>query len=153
MNIIYRKVIPLPIGKLMLEEQNGCLIRIAFEHDIPSDIVLSETPLLNQTADELKEYFSGKRREFDLPLAPVGTDFQKQVWSALCKIPYGETMTYGQIAALISNPKASRAVGMANHNNPIPIIIPCHRVIGANGKLIGYAGGLGIKETLLKLEK
>ena len=90
---------------------------------------------------------------FDLPLDPIGTEFQKKVWQALKEIPFGETRSYGEIAKLIGNEKASRAVGMANNKNPIAIIIPCHRVIGANGKLVGYAGGLDLKEKLLKLEK
>ena len=102
---------------------------------------------------ELREYFDGKRREFDLPLAPEGTDFQKRVWEELCKIPYGETRSYGEIAAALGNTRAARAVGLANNKNPIPIIVPCHRVIGADGALVGYAGGVEAKDFLLKLEK
>ena len=101
---------------------------------------------------QLREYFAGTRRTFDLPLAPRGTAFQQRVWAALRAIPYGETCTYGELAAAIGSPSASRAVGMANHHNPIPIVIPCHRVIGANGTLTGYAGGLEIKRKLLALE-
>lgn len=114
---------------------------------------LCETELLKKTAKQLNEYFQGSRKEFDLSLNPSGTDFQKKVWKALQAIPYGETRSYKQIAEAVGNPRASRAVGMANHNNPIMCIIPCHRVIGANGKLVGYAGGLDIKEKLLNLEK
>ena len=109
-------------------------------------------PLLERCIRELEEYFQGERRNFTLPLAPGGTPFQQTVWSALLTIPYGEVRSYGQIAAQIGNPKAARAVGMANHNNPIPILIPCHRVIGAGGTLVGYAGGLEIKRQLLALE-
>jgi methylated-DNA-[protein]-cysteine S-methyltransferase len=101
----------------------------------------------------LEEYFKGTRREFDLKLRIEGTDFQRRVWDSLCGIPYGCTASYGEIAAIIGNPKASRAVGNANNRNRIPIIIPCHRVVGCNGKLTGYAGGLWRKEWLLSHEK
>ena len=110
-------------------------------------------PLHREAAKQLGEYFSGERREFDLPLHPTGTPFQLAVWQALRTIPYGETRSYGQIAAAVENPKASRAVGMANNHNPISIIIPCHRVIGSTGKLVGYGGGLAVKRALLELEK
>lgn len=109
-------------------------------------------PVLRQAVEELREYFAGGRREFTLPLAPAGTPFQQEVWAALREIPYGETRTYGQIAARIGRPKACRAVGMANNRNPIAIIVPCHRVVGTSGALVGYAGGLNVKEILLKLE-
>ncbi len=102
---------------------------------------------------QLDEYFAGERKTFDFPMALYGTEFQKTVWKALCAIPYGETRTYGQIASAIGNPRASRAVGMANNRNPISIVVPCHRVIGANGSLVGYGGGLAMKEGLLALEK
>jgi methylated-DNA-[protein]-cysteine S-methyltransferase len=101
---------------------------------------------------QLREYFAGKRIEFDLPLAPEGTEFQRNVWRRLQEIPYGETISYGELAKRVGNPKASRAVGAANGQNPIPIVIPCHRVIGANGKLTGFGGGLPTKEALLALE-
>jgi methylated-DNA-[protein]-cysteine S-methyltransferase len=101
----------------------------------------------------LRSYFSGEREEFDLPLAPEGTKFQQEVWRRLCEIQYGQTISYGELARRIGNPQASRAVGLANGSNPIPIVIPCHRVIGSNGKLTGYGGGLPIKEKLLALEK
>jgi O-6-methylguanine DNA methyltransferase len=101
----------------------------------------------------LSEYLIGERKSFDLPLNPRGTVFQQQVWKALCDIPYGETRSYKQIAEAIGNPKAVRAVGMANNRNPLLIVIPCHRVIGANGKLVGYGAGIEKKEFLLKLEK
>ena len=100
----------------------------------------------------MREYFSGRRTEFDLPLAPEGTEFQRTVWRHLQDIPYGQTISYGELAKRVGNPKASRAVGAANGCNPLPIVIPCHRVIGANGKLTGFGGGLPTKEMLLSLE-
>lgn len=112
-----------------------------------------ENPFIRQCREELQEYFTGRRQSFDVPLAPSGTSFQQRVWNALCQIPYGQTRTYGEIAKMAGNPKASRAVGMANHRNPILILIPCHRVIGADGSLTGYAAGLEIKKYLLQLEK
>jgi methylated-DNA-[protein]-cysteine S-methyltransferase len=102
---------------------------------------------------QLEEYFEGRRRGFDLPLAPEGTAFQQRVWRSLLDIPYGETISYGELAARIGNKAASRAVGLANGSNPLPIVIPCHRVIGSNGKLTGYGGGLPIKQQLLALER
>lgn len=111
------------------------------------------TQLLDTAAQQLEEYFQGKRQVFDVPLSPIGTQFQRKVWEALYAIPYGETRSYKQIAEMAGNPKACRAVGMANNRNHIMIIIPCHRVIGANGALVGYGGGLELKEKLLELEK
>jgi methylated-DNA-[protein]-cysteine S-methyltransferase len=108
---------------------------------------------LKTAVEQLKAYFAGRLREFDLTLAPAGTPFQQSVWDALLGIPYGKTASYKDIAAVVGNPKAVRAVGAANGRNPLPILIPCHRVIGANGKLVGYAGGLDIKERLLTLER
>ncbi len=108
--------------------------------------------ILYETERQVLEYFSGVRQVFDLPLAPQGTPFQREVWAALQRIPYGRTATYGAVAKEIGNPKASRAVGMANNKNPIGIIIPCHRVIGADGSLVGYASGLDKKAFLLKME-
>lgn len=157
---MHRKVMHSPIGRLMLEEEDGALVRVAFEREIPAGIEeqAEELPLqakevLEKAERQLDEYFAGERKVFNLPLAPKGTEFQKKVWAALCDIPYGETRSYGEIAAAVGNPKASRAVGMANHRNPISIIVPCHRVIGADGRLVGFGGGLWIKERLLKLEK
>lgn len=118
-----------------------------------ADMNVCETKLINNASNQLNEYLNGKRATFDLPLNPEGTEFQKKVWTALREIPYGETRSYKQIAEAVGNSKASRAVGMANNKNPIMIFIPCHRVIGANGSLVGYAGGLDIKEKLLALEK
>ena len=110
------------------------------------------TALTNLASKQLDEYFVGKRKEFDLPLNPKGTDFQRTVWDALQKIPYGKTETYGAVAQSIGNPKACRAVGLANNRNPIWIVIPCHRVVGANGSLVGYGGGLDMKQKLLEIE-
>jgi len=120
---------------------------------IPEDINMGETQLLKKANQQLQEYLIGKRKIFDLPLAPRGTEFQQKVWSSLQEIPYGKTNSYKDIAKNIGNIKACRAVGMANNKNPILIFIPCHRVIGANGKLVGYAGGLNVKEKLLEIEK
>lgn len=116
------------------------------------DMNLAETPLLRQAAAEIEEYLDGRRKEFQVPIHLAGTAFQKKVWEALRRIPYGETRSYQEIAESVGNPKACRAVGMANHKNPIMILVPCHRVIGKNGNLTGYAGGLEIKRFLLELE-
>ena len=140
------------IGKISIIENGRAITHINFQAEIPKEINVIETPLLKQAAKELQEYFDGERKIFNVPLEPKGTDFQQKVWNALKEIPYGDTCSYKNIAEKVGNIKASRAVGMANNKNPIPIIIPCHRVIGTNGKLVGYAGGLGIKEKLLKLE-
>ncbi len=112
----------------------------------------TKTTLTDNAYNQLLDYFDGKRKQFDIPYKLIGTDFQKSVWSALCSIPYGETRSYKDIATMIGNPKASRAIGMANNKNPITVIVPCHRVIGASGKLVGYAGGLAMKEFLLSME-
>lgn len=142
------RAIKTPIGPLTLEADENAVTAIRFSAGGAQDA----SPLLDAAEAQLREYFAGARRTFDLPLAPHGTAFQQRVWTALRAIPYGETRTYGELAAAIDSPNASRAVGMANHRNPIPIIIPCHRVIGANGTLTGYAGGLEIKRRLLALE-
>lgn len=115
-----------------------------------SEIKMSE--LIQETAFQLERYLLGNLQKFDIPLNLTGTEFQKKVWHALSTIPYGETRSYKQIAEMIGNPKACRAVGMANNRNPAAIIIPCHRVIGTNGKLVGYGGGMGVKQFLLDLE-
>ncbi len=109
--------------------------------------------LHRKAAEQLREYFDGKRKVFDLPLAPVGTEFQMRCWDALLEVPYGETRSYGDIARAAGSPKGFRAVGMANNRNPIAMIIPCHRIIGSDGKLVGYGGGLDIKVFLLELER
>lgn len=117
-----------------------------------ADEIDTNDHLLLEAKKQINEYLDGQRTVFSLPFSLVGTDFQKKVWGELLKIPYGTTKSYKEIAINIGNEKASRAVGMANHNNPLPIIIPCHRVIGANGLLIGYAGGMEIKKSLLEIE-
>lgn len=142
------RAIKTPIGPLTLQADEAAVTAIRFGAGGAQDA----SPLLDAAEAQLREYFAGARRTFDLPLAPHGTAFQQRVWTALRAIPYGETRTYGELAAAIGSPNASRAVGMANHRNPISIVIPCHRVIGANGTLTGYAGGLEIKQKLLALE-
>lgn len=142
------------VGEIGLVEEDGAITDIFFCHEqIPEDLVQEETILIKKAVKQLEEYFEGKRIDFDLPLFLKGTPFQLDVWEALSTIPYGETRSYKQIAKQINNPKASRAVGLANNRNPISIVIPCHRVIGADGKLVGYGGGLAIKEYLLEMEK
>jgi methylated-DNA-[protein]-cysteine S-methyltransferase len=142
-------IIGSPIGPLTLTEQDGVLVRLAFGAHGPCD---PSTPLLARAVEQLEEYFAGERREFDLPLAPAGTEFQLACWSALAEIPYGETRSYGQQADRIGKPDRARAVGAANGANPIAIILPCHRVIGADGSLVGFGGGLETKRRLLDLE-
>ena len=144
------------IGKLAIEENGRAITDVYIvNEEIEKDdsILLKETDLLKEASKQIKEYFEGNRQNFDLLLEPKGTEFQQKVWNALKEIHYGETKSYGEIAKMIGNEKAARAVGMANNKNPIMIIIPCHRVIGANGKLVGYSEGVDIKETLLNLEK
>jgi len=145
-----------PIGGIGIAEDSGAISRVCFAVNSKNNFngyTVTETPLIEQTAQQLAEYFAGKREKFDLSLAPNGTEFQRSVWRALQTIPFGETRSYGEIAVQIGNPKACRAVGMANNRNPIAIIIPCHRVIGRDGSLVGYDGGLDIKKYLLDLEK
>ncbi|NLP44683.1 MAG: methylated-DNA--[protein]-cysteine S-methyltransferase [Peptococcaceae bacterium] len=142
------------IGQISIVESHGEISHILFDKDTPPEgAVEQETPLIKEAAKQLREYFAGHRHVFDLPLAPKGTNFQRATWQALTTIPYGETRSYKQIAEQIGSPKACRAVGLANNRNPIAIVIPCHRVIGANGKLVGYGGGLPIKKFLLELEE
>ncbi|HIZ77337.1 MAG TPA: methylated-DNA--[protein]-cysteine S-methyltransferase [Firmicutes bacterium] len=148
--MIYGAHFETPLGVLTLLEENHALIAVSFGRQPVA--ALEQTPLLMQTEKQLKEYFKGQRNVFDLPLQMKGTQFQQEVWQALQEIPYGETRTYSDIAVAIGRPKATRAVGMANHCNPLAIIVPCHRVIGKNGSLTGYAGGLEKKQALLALE-
>lgn len=140
-----------PLGTLTLSQESDALTGLRFGR-LPREGREGLTPLLEEAARQLEEYFAGERREFSLPLAPRGTEFQLRVWAALRTIPYGETRTYGELATLVGNPKASRAVGGASHRNPLSILIPCHRVVGTSGKLTGYAGGLEAKGFLLNLE-
>lgn len=135
--------------KIIANDKAVCKIELNAKHLEPE----SSNNITNKCSKQLNEYFSGQRTCFDIPIDPIGTHFQLKVWKALCDIPYGETRCYGDIAAVIGNAKAQRAVGMANNKNPIPIIIPCHRVIGKNGSLTGYAGGIDTKKKLLELEK
>ena len=149
-----KKIYNSPVGRLLVEVENGFLVRLDFADGIPAEGKNgNESALLAKVATQLDEYFRGARKNFDLPLNPAGTEFQRKVWDALLAIPYGETRTYREIAEAAGCPKGFRAVGMANNKNPIAIIIPCHRVIGSNGKLVGYASGLGRKEALLALER
>lgn len=141
-----------PLGLMGLEEENGAIVRLLLPGAPVPRIACHETPLLTEGKRQLLEYLAGVRRVFDLPLAPKGTEFYRSVWRALEEIPYGETRSYRDIAQAVGRPRAVRAVGQANHHNPIPIIIPCHRVVGANGSLTGYGGGLDLKERLLRLE-
>ena len=140
------------VGIIGIRENNKSITDIYFSKVDTNDNI-EETDLIKECFKQLKEYFEGNRKKFDLPLDAEGTEFQKKVWNELLNIPYGETKSYKDIAVAIGNEKACRAIGMANNKNPIPIVIPCHRVIGSNGKLVGYAGGLNAKEKLLNIEK
>ncbi|MGX5698630.1 methylated-DNA--[protein]-cysteine S-methyltransferase [Acinetobacter sp. ANC 4216] len=148
-----------PVGTLKLVANDTALVAVLWENENPKRVRLAELieqthhPILLETQKQLSEYFAGKRQQFDLPLDFEGTEFQQKVWQALLTIPFGETRSYRDIAEQVGNVKAVRAVGAANGKNPISIIAPCHRVVGANGKLVGFAGGLDNKEILLKLEK
>ncbi|NLN60445.1 MAG: methylated-DNA--[protein]-cysteine S-methyltransferase [Deltaproteobacteria bacterium] len=144
-----------PIGKLWIVEEEHAIIHIGFAGEDRSlaGYDNAETPLIKETGRQLSEYFSGSRKDFTVPLLLKGTVFQQSVWQALREIPYGETRSYKEIAVGVGNPKACRAVGMANNRNPIAIVVPCHRVVGYDGSLTGYAGGLPIKQYLLDLEK
>ncbi len=153
--IIFRRI-ESPIGSLLIASNELGLCNIEFRqssHPVDrGEWRGGNSPVLDATEKQLREYFDGKRRDFDLPLSPHGTAFQLRVWKALRTIPYGETISYAELARRVDNPKASRAVGLANGRNPLSIIVPCHRVIGADGSLTGYGGGLAIKEFLLRLE-
>ena len=146
-----------PIGPLTITATKKAVTAIRFGTQVPEGSTpctgAEATPLLRKAAEEIGDYFAGSRRKFTLPLAPEGMPFQQKVWEALRTIPYGETRTYKQIAIQIGHNQSFRAVGMASNRNPIAIVVPCHRVIGYDGKLTGYAGGLDIKEQLLELEK
>lgn len=147
-----------PLGPMLAMSDGDALSGLHFHDDKYVPHIASEwqrddrLPLFRQTGIEVAEYFAGQRRRFDLPLAPEGTDWQQRVWQVLVTIPFGETTTYGAMAATLGNRNASRAVGAANGRNPIAVVIPCHRAIGADGSLTGYAGGLGRKQALLELE-
>lgn len=149
---------PSPVGILKLVATKNALVAVLWENENPKRVRLAELieqvdhPILLETQKQLSEYFAGTRQRFDLPLDFEGTEFQKRVWQALLDIPFGETRSYRDIAEQVGNIKAVRAVGAANGKNPISIIAPCHRVVGMNGKLVGFAGGLGNKDILLRLE-
>ena len=144
-------VYPFPFDQLKIEYQDDAVTLLMRTKEPASDA--GRTALTDLVFQQVMEYMNGQRQAFTFPYLLQGTEFQQKVWQALCHIPYGETRTYGEIAAAVGNPKAYRAVGMANHRNPILIAVPCHRVIGANGKLVGYGSGLDMKEALLQLEK
>jgi len=156
---LHFKTIWSPVGELTLVADGHGLAAILWENDKPGRVRLgamtekADHPILVETERQLGEYFAGERRSFDVPLSFAGTDFQKRVWAALLAIPFGETRSYGEIADQLGSPGASRAVGAANGRNPISIIAPCHRVVGSNGKLTGFAGGLEAKAFLLELER
>lgn len=141
------------VGLIGIVEESGLITELFFNSEAPpAAAIAKETQLLQEACRQLDAYFNGRLQQFSLPLAPRGTPFQQRVWRALQAIPYGETMSYKEVAVCVGQPKAARAVGMANNRNPIPIIIPCHRVIGADGQLVGYGSGLPIKIKLLTIE-
>ncbi len=142
-----------PIGTIGIAEEDGFISHLFLDKESHEKFEAAETPLIRKAAAQLKEYFEGQRTKFDLPLSMQGTEFQKTVWKALQTIAPGKTCSYADIALQIGSPKAVRAVGLANKRNPIPIIVPCHRVVGKDGSLTGYAGGLSMKQYLLELEK
>jgi methylated-DNA-[protein]-cysteine S-methyltransferase len=155
--IMYFRYLETPLGRLLLAADETGLRKIVFPDDrfaaLPESSWRPGDTAFTDVVRQLDEYFAGRRTTFDVCVRPEGTAFQQTVWLALMQIPYGNTVSYGALAARIGKPGAARAVGLANGSNPIPIIIPCHRVIGANGKLTGYGGGLPIKERLLALER
>ena len=150
---MHMRYLETPLGTLQLVSNAGQLVAIAFpDRHLQIDADACSDPALSACAKQLDEYFAGERQHFYLPLAAPGTDFQRQVWSALARIPYGELRSYRDIARAIGRPTATRAVGAANGRNPLPIVVPCHRVVGSDGSLTGFTGGLGIKRQLLELE-
>ena len=156
MNVL-TTILDSPVGPLFVAADTQGLRAIEFRdnrHPVRrgDDWREGDSPLLRQARTQLDEYFSGRRRGFELPLSPQGTGFQRAVWMSLASIPYGQTVSYAQLASRVGRPTASRAVGAANGRNPLPIVLPCHRVIGADGALTGFGGGLPTKQYLLKLE-
>lgn len=158
MSDLVAKTMQSPVGRLTLVADKTGLTGVLFEtsrhphSELAAAQKVKKHPVLDKAEKQLREYFAGKRKQFDVPLSPTGTAFQKKVWKGLTQIPFGETLSYGGLARKIKSPTAARAVGMANGRNPIAIIVPCHRVIGENGRLVGFGGGLGVKARLLKLE-
>jgi methylated-DNA-[protein]-cysteine S-methyltransferase len=149
----YTATVDSPVGPLLLTSDGTSLTRLLFDVRPHPSWSTEPDPIIERAAAQLVEYFAGERTAFDLPLEPAGTPFQLTVWAALRGIPYAETINYGQLALRVGNARASRAVGLANGRNPISIVVPCHRVIGADGSLTGYGGGLDRKRTLLDLER
>lgn len=141
-----------PLGWMALGEEEGAVVRLYLPNTPTPRLMPHATPLLEEGAKQILEYLKGERQTFDLPLRPQGTPFQQKVWTALLNIPYGETRTYRDLAQAVDCPRGFQAVGQANSKNPIPILIPCHRVIGSSGALRGYAGGTDLQQTLLSLE-
>lgn len=144
-----------PLGLLHLKATEDALVEIYFIEEVEEEFQESpnsSSTIISRAVEQLNEYFEGKRTDFDLPLSPEGTKFQRQVWSELRSIPFGSTITYSRLSEKLDNPKAIRAVGRANGQNPIPIIIPCHRVVGSNNELTGYSGGIERKRRLLQHE-
>lgn len=142
------------IGRVAVAESGGAITNLCFGMDtLPQQAEIGETELIKEAFRQIDAYLAGKLRLFSVPVALSGTPFMQRVWKILCSIPYGTTLTYRDIAVAMGNPLAARAVGMANNRNPVPIFIPCHRVIGSNGALVGYRGGLGLKKRLLELER
>ncbi len=163
--MIFWNIIETPVGQITLVEQDGVLVRIYMPNSnrpvediefeliqLDADVYQQDTPLLDLVQSQVEEYFQGERTEFDVPLKIEGTGFQKTVWDQIASIPFGETLSYGEIAHLINKPNAVRAVGNACGNNPIPLIIPCHRVLASNQQLGGYSSGLETKRLLLQHE-
>ncbi len=142
------------LGRMGIAEEDGSITNLFLRYPFfKEEVMEQETPVLQKAYQQITEYMEGKRKKFDVPIEPKGTEFQKKVWKMLMEIPYGETCSYGEIAKRIGSPKGARAVGMANHHNPIMIIVPCHRVVGAKGQMVGYALGIDCKIALLNLEK
>ena len=148
--MIYQYSYETKLGSITFVEEDGTLLAISTHRTFTATVM--ETPFIKEVYHQFTEYLIGERKSFDLPFKLTGTDFQNRVWRALCEIPYGETRSYKQIAEAIGNPKAVRAVGMANNRNPLLVLVPCHRVIGSNRQLVGYAAGLDKKQFLLHLE-
>jgi len=164
METVYWTSMRTPWGSCFLAASNNGILRVTLpgekqEHALKALTKLAtvsvkneEIPLLIEAKKQVLEYFSGQRKTFDLPIDLRGTDFQKKVWRTLRKIPYGKTQSYQDVAIAIGNSKATRAIGLANHNNPVPLIVPCHRVIGKDGSMVGFGGGISLKQRLLKHE-
>lgn len=142
----------MPLGRLTIVADEGGLTRILFGAQSVEGALRRPSALTNTAATQLQEYFAGKRRSFDVPLNPQGSEFQRAVWKELERIPYGQTETYAHIAQAVGSPRGFRAVGLANNKNPLPIIVPCHRAVGSDGRLVGYAAGIKVKRYLLELE-